>query len=933
MKKITMGILAHVDAGKTTLTESILFNTGMIRSAGRVDDGNAFLDTEELEKKRGVTILSKQAVIDMSSDSELNSSGDDVRITIIDTPGHTDFIGETERALSILDVAVLLVSGPDGVTASTRRLYSMLEAYKVPFFVFVNKMDMCERQLDELMGELNELGEGFVDFSAASGSDGAISEITISEMFDDGTKEEIASLSEDTIERFLETGEISVDDIKALIYGRKLRPVLFGSALKNSGVDTFVRIFTELIPDISYRDSFAAKVYRLSYEDGHKIAFTKITGGEIAVRESVKVTEDDEEKISQIRLYSGGKFESIQKAEAGDVVALVGLDSAYTGMGIGVEIDDRRAMCQPVLRYDIILPIDTAPRVFIPKFRELVAENPLLYMEISEKEQITISVMGEFQLEILKSMILDRCGVKVSFAPAGIIMKETISSPVIGYGHFEPLRHYAEVQILMEPLPRGTGIEIASALSVNELSINWQKTILSTLSNDLPVGVLTGSALADIRFTLINGKSHLKHTDSQDFRESVRRAVRQGLMKAENVLLEPVMSLVIQLPAEMVGRAMNDITQMGGNLTTENQREINGIQMATLVGDAPARLVSDYQTKLTQYTSGRGSIDMRLSGYRECPEDTADEMIAASGYDPDNDKNNLSGSVFIEHGAGYYVPWFESEELMHLPKREADFFETDELSDEERLLAEAELVKAAAEKKKNESGGSFEERFEAIGTDEIDDILRSTTHANAGSDKKTKRVYLTRNRVVADMRKSSGSSGSSQTTGDKASGVKTKNKADKEKYLLVDGYNIIHAWKSLKGLLTDEETGNVTSGDKQSIDLESARFKLLDIMSEYRVLKDTEIIVVFDAYNVRGHFTEKMDYMGVHVVYTKEAETADQYIARFTLKNAKNLDITVATSDGMIQLIIRGENTRLMTAGDLERDVTQCRKSALGMSF
>ena len=901
MKKTVVGILAHVDAGKTTLTESILFNTGMIRSAGRVDDGNAFLDTEELEKKRGVTILSKQAVIDMPSDNELNKSGDDLRITIIDTPGHTDFIGETERALSILDIAVLLVSGPDGVTASTRRLYSMLEAYKVPFFVFVNKMDMCERTSLDLVDELKEIGDGFVDFSEVTdASDG------VTDQLSDSIWEEIASLSDDTIEKYLETGEVSESEIRTLIYSRKLHPVFLGSALKNSGVDTFVSAFSALIPDISYRDSFSAKLYRLSYEDGHKIAFAKLTGGELSVRESISLS-DGEEKISQIRLYSGGKYESIQKAEAGDVVALVGLDSAYPGMGLGDEIDDSSAICQPVLRYDIILPIDTPARVFIPKFRELVSENPLLYMEISEKEQITISVMGEFQLEILQSMILDRCGVKVSFAPAGIIMKETIAAPVIGYGHFEPLRHYAEVQILMEPLPRGTGIEVASALSVNDLGINWQKTILSTLSNDLPVGVLTGSSLTDIRFTLINGRSHLKHTDSQDFREAVRRAVRQGLMKAESVLLEPVMSLVIQLPAELVGRAMNDITQMGGSLTTESQKEINGILTATLVGDAPARLVSDYQTKLNQYTSGKGSIDMRLSGYNECPEAVAEEMIQGTGYDPDNDKNNLSGSVFIEHGAGYYVPWFESEELMHLPKREADFLGTDELSEDERLLAEAELVKAAAEKRRNETGGSFEERFEAIGTDEIDDILRSTTHANAGSDKRTKRVYLTKNRVVADMRKSA-----------------PKTTAVKEKYLLVDGYNIIHAWKNLKGLLSDDEAANT-----QSIDLEAARFKLLDIMSEYRVLKGTEIIVVFDAYKVKGHFTEKMDYMGVHVVYTKEAETADQYIAKFTLKNAKTLDITVATSDGMIQLIIRGEDTRLMTAGDLERDVTQCRKTAL----
>ncbi len=921
MKKTVVGILAHVDAGKTTLTESILLNTGMIRTAGRVDDGNAFLDTEELEKKRGVTILSKQAIIDMSAADGCNNSDDDVRITIIDTPGHTDFIGETERALSVLDVAVLLISGPDGVTASTRRLYSMLETYKVPFFVFINKMDMCDRESSDIIEELSELGDGFVDFSGVDGG------LITSEL-----GEEVAALSESTIEKYLETGEISREDVVSLISGRKLHPCMFGSALKNSGVQEFIKSFTGYMPEVSYRDEFAARVYRISYEDGHKISFAKLTGGELSVRDSISVTpqsqadisEEHEEKISQIRLYSGGRYESINKASAGDVVALLGLESAYTGMGLGIEADEKRSLCQPVLRYEIILPIDTAPRVFIPKFKELVSENPLLYLEISENEKITISVMGEFQLEILQAMILERCKVKVGFAPAGIILKETIAAPVIGYGHFEPLRHYAEVQILMEPLPRGTGIEVASALSVNDLGINWQKTILSTITNDLPTGVLTGSMLTDIRFTLINGRAHLKHTESQDFREAVRRAIRQGLMKAETVLLEPVFSLSMILPSDAVGRAMNDITQMGGNLTIDAQKQINGEQMAVLSGRAPARLVSDYQTKLTGFTSGIGSIDMRLSAYRECPEDVAEKLISEVGYDPDNDKDNLSGSVFIEHGAGYYVPWFESEALMHLPSRESDFFDTGEMSYEEKLLEEAERVRTAAQRRQDAAGKSFKERNEAIGTDEIDEILRNSTHSNAGSDKRTKRVYLTKNRVVAETRASSGKSADAASEEKNNKWNKNKKIVSKDKYLLVDGYNIIHAWKNLKGLLNDEE-----SGDKQSIDLEAARYKLLDIMSEYRVLKGTEVIVVFDAYNVRGHFTEKMDYLGVHVVYTKEAETADQYIARFTIENAKNLDITVATSDGMIQLIIRGEDTRLMTAGDLERDVTSYRNSAI----
>ena len=918
MKKLSMGILADVDAGKTTLTENILFNTGMIRTAGRVDNGDAFLDTEVLEKRRGVTIISKQAITLLAPENELNQNDDTVKITIIDTPGHADFIGEAERALSVLDCAILLVSGPDGVTAATRRLAGMLRSYKVPYYIFINKMDMCDRSQEELVAELQDkLGTGCISFEKIQKGKFADKQKYKQEDIQEiqACYEEIASLSEETIEKYLEDGELSDQDITELIFGGAFHPVFFGSALKNEGIDLLIKSVTEYLPEMKYKDSFSAKVFKMGFEDGHKLSFIKVTGGSLAVRSVI----DDErlagEKVSQIRSYSGGKYESIDTAETGDVVALMGLENTYIGMGIGEEYDEDEMLCQPALRYDLELPIDVPLRTFIPKLRELLAENPLLNFETTENSKensdncrVTISVMGEFQLEILKDTILERYGVKVNFVSAGFVYKETIAQPVIGYGHFEPLRHYAEVQILMEPIPRGSGIEIASDLSVNELEINWQKTILTTISEHLPVGVLTGAALTDIRFTLIAGKAHLKHTDSQDFREAVTRAIRQGLMKTENILLEPQYEFVINLPSECVGRAMTDITQMGGECVLAAE--------GVLTGNAPARCIINYQAKLTEFTSGRGSMELKLVGYMDMPEDVTEEVLQEKAYDPDNDKDNLSGSVFISHGAGYYVPWFECEELMHLPSREADYFDVEEETDEERLEREAEIAKRRAERLG--SAGSAEGRRDAIGTDEIDSILRSATHSNAINSKEdklnrhTKRVYLTRSAVQAENRANSNKSKSE-------SQIKVK-----KKYLLVDGYNIIHAWKDLKGLLADENA----SREQQSIDLESARFKLLDIMSEYRVLKDTEIIVVFDAYKIRGHVTEKMDYLGVHVVYTKEAETADQYISRFTIENSKNLDITVATSDGLIQLIIRGENSKLMTARELEDDVKRL-KTAL----
>ena len=928
MKKITLGILAHVDAGKTTLTESILLETGMIRNAGRVDNGNAFLDTEELEKKRGVTIVSKQAVINCSKNHPLNSCDDDVKITIIDTPGHVDFIGETERAMSVMDMAVLVVSGPDGVTDSTKRLASLLDIYRVPYIIYVNKMDMCEKHSGEIINELKEyLGIGAI--SAGQLVEESDSNPSSEDIL--SIKEEIASLSEASIEQFLDTGDISDDIISDLLYKGLFHPVLFGSALKNQGTDCLIKFLTRLTRNLKYKEEPAAKVFKVSFENGAKLAFAKITGGSFSVRDSVvtSINSDEgshtEEKISQIRLYSGGKYESIKTADAGDVVTFVGLEKAEIGTGLGNEPDDERGFSRPVLRYNMILPIDTPVITFIPKLREMISEDPLLDIETDQETgEIRVSVMGEFQLEILAATILERYNVKVTFDEGNLIYKETIASPVMGYGHFEPLRHYSEVQLLLEPLPEGRGIEIASNLSVSDLGINWQKTILSTLENDLPPGVLTKSELTDIRITLVSGKSHLKHSDSQDFKEATRRAVRQALMKTECVLLEPYFDFRIYIPSVNMGRAMTDINQMEGKCSLESQTD----DQAVITGTAPARLLKNYQAEITKYTSGKGRISLQPGSYKPCSSEYMDNLDVS--YDPDSDAQNPSGSIFCAHGAGYYVPWYECEEMMHLPSKEAEYFEIMTDSDDEALLKEAERVKNAALQGNKQT--SVESRLEAIGTDEIDSILMSTTHANAGKEKRNgKRVYLRKSTSIAQDR-AYYDNGSANLESGSSRIKKTRTEKEKPKYLLVDGYNIIHAWAELKGLLSNPDNYGGRRSNQDSIELEGARYRLLDIMSEYRVVRDTEVIVVFDAYNVRGHFTEKLDYMGVHVVYTKEAETADQYIARFTIQNTKYMDITVATSDGLIQLIIRGENTKLMSASELEMDIKNIRNKVIDTS-
>ncbi len=931
MKKISIGILAHVDAGKTTLTESILYRSGVIKTPGRVDNGDAYLDTESLEKKRGVTIYSKQAVVDLGADHPLNISDEDVRITIIDTPGHVDFIGEAERSMSVLDLAVLMISAPDGVTDSVKRLKMMLESYKVPYVIFINKMDMYVQGASAITSQITSdfdqgiillNDKGFPNGVSAecagtlkkSGSDNAC--MNASDIIRDDILEDIASLSESTIEKYLEEGAISIDDISELLYSGRFHPVICGSALSHDGTEDLVRMITAFLPHKDYSVDFGAKVFKLIYEDGHKISFMKITGGQVSVRDILPDERLDGEKVTGLRLYSGGKYTTMEQAEAGDVIAVLGPENTFVGMGIGIESDEKDLISRPVLRYELLLPDDIPARTFVPKIKEIEASDPLLKLEFQSESSdsrgknkarelpasylpsgIFISVMGEFQLEILTSTIEERYGIKVLFDRGDIIYKETIAYPVVGYGHFEPLRHYAEAHILMEPLPAGSGIEVASALSVNDLSINWQKTVLSTIINELPTGVLTGSELTDIKFTLIAGKSHTKHTESRDFAESTRRAIRQGLMKAGCVLLEPCYEYRMTVPSGSLGRAMNDIGMMNGTSAIDS----SDTETAVISGKAPARNIFNYQSELTKYTSGKGRITLNFAGYEPCDEEYADTVTEATDYDPDNDVKNPTGSVFCSHGAGYYVPWYECESMMHVESREDEFLYGYVESEEEKAEREADLVIRAA--KENAAKGSLSNRLYSMGTDEIDKILRDSTHSNASSKKgSTKRVYHQKKVISAqDVKRPA-----------------YKPQAQKPKYLLVDGYNIIYAWDELKSLLTADPYG-----------MDGAKYRLLDMLSEYKVLKDTEVIAVFDAYKVKGHVTEKMDYMGVHVVYTKTAETADQYIARFTVENSKNLDITVATSDGLVQLIITGENAKRLSARDFKDEYDRVKNEVM----
>ncbi len=850
---ICVGLLAHVDAGKTTLAEAMLYESGSIRRQGRVDNKDAFLDTHELERARGITIFMKQAVFCWK----------DMRVTLLDTPGHVDFSAEMERTLRVLDYAVLIISGADGIQGHTETLWRILKRYRVPVFVFFNKMDQSGTDKDMLMAQVQErFGDGCIDFSEEG-----------TELF----AESIAMSDENVLEYFLKEGTVKDDEICRLITERKIFPCFFGAALRSSGVSEFLDGIERFCGERKYPPDFGARVIKISRdENGNRLTHMKITGGSLKVRSMI-----GDEKVNQIRIYSGAKYESVQEAQAGVICAVTGIQKAAAGEGLGMEKENFVPLLEPVLRYRIELPDGCDAAQMLPRLRTLEEEEPELHIVyLEEFREIQVQIMGEVQLEVLKSLIAGRFGVEVSFGAGNIVYKETIADAVEGVGHFEPLRHYAEVHLMLEPLPAGSGLEIRSDCSEDMLAVNWQRLILTHLYEKEHKGVLTGSAITDLRITLKSGRAHLKHTEGGDFRQATYRAVRQGLKEADSVLLEPYYEFRLEVPEKLVGRVMNDMERMSGEFGAP---ELMG-EMAALTGIVPVFEIKDYQREVAAYSGGRGRLFLSFSGYRPCH--NADFVIESFRYDSERDLENPTGSVFCAHGAGYTVSWDQVKEHMHLPS----IFSRSH---------EVEKMRQAV------PSGSRGER--SIGVEEIDAILSRASGANKKEKGEPRRTHWS-------LRKREPSP--ENIPGDTGAYKRGKQNTDARKeYFLVDGYNVIYAWEELKALAKDN--------------IDGARGRLLDILCDYQAMRRCCLIVVFDAYRVKGHKTEIMDYHNIHVVYTQEAETADQYIEKFAHENGRKYRVTVATSDGLEQIIIRGQGCALVSARELLEEIKQAKENAL----
>lgn len=842
MKKLVIGILAHVDAGKTTLSEGMLYLSGKIGKLGRVDNKDAYLDTNELEKARGITIFSKQALLDIG----------DIQVTLLDTPGHVDFSAEMERTLQVLDYAILVVSGADGIQGHTKTLWRLLQMYQIPVFIFVNKMDQDGTDRNKLLAELkNELEDGCIDFGQAG----------TEEFYD-----QLAMCQESMLEAFLESGVISNTLINEAIRMRKVFPCFFGSALKLEGVEQFMEgIGTySLIP--SYRDDFGAKIYKITRdEQGNRLTCLKVTGGRLKIRDVLSGSRW-EEKVNQIRLYSGLKYEAVNEIEAGSICAVLGLTQTRPGEGLGIEEASDTPILEPVLSYQIILPEGCDPRMMIPKLKQLEEEEPELHILWDETlQEIQAQIMGEVQIEILQSLIESRFGVSVTFDAGRIVYKETIANTVEGVGHFEPLRHYAEVHLLLESGEPGSGLEFAVNCSEDILGKSWQRLVITHLEERIHPGVLTGSAITDLKITLVSGRAHNKHTEGGDFREATYRAVRQGLKEAESILLEPYYAFQLELPEKMVGRAMNDIEKMNG---TCEITETNG-DRAVITGSAPVVTMRNYQREVIAYTKGLGRLFCSLKGYERCH--NQEEVIESIGYDSERDLYNPTGSVFCSHGAGFLVSWDKVKDYMHLE----GYFQKKRTLQEGSVRNQEEV----ADK-------------DFISLEEIDKIINSTFYANQGNKTVWKKRKIARESYYAPPAVSNNSQ-----------------KEIKEEFLLVDGYNVIYAWTELAELAEDN--------------MDAARIKLLEALSNYQAIRKCQIIVVFDAYRVLGHKEEIIDYHNIHMVYTGEAQTADQYIEKFAHDNRSKYRITVATSDGLQQIIIRGAGSDLLSARELREEIVR----------
>ena len=883
MKQLTLGILAHVDAGKTTLSEAMLFTAGAIRKAGRVDKKDAFLDNYELERERGITIFSKQAIF----------SYDDQRITLLDTPGHVDFSTEMERTLQVLDAAVLLISAADGVQSHTRTLWKLLESYQVPVFLFVNKMDQPGADQEKILaGIQNQLSGNFVDFTPLVGATATESKGAAREADMQEAMEAVAICDEELLNSFLTDGRISQEQLREKIAERKVFPCLFGSALRLQGIEALLSAIAAYAPEKTYPEAFGARVFKVTRDSqGSRLTHMKITGGTLKAKMELTCAEDKTEKVNQIRIYSGERFEAVNEAVAGSVCAVTGLLGTMPGQGLGTEKDLESPFLTPVLSYCLLLQEGTDPMSVMPKLKELEEEDPALsFIWEEELKEIHVHVMGEVQMEILKVLIRERFGLEIAFGKGQIVYKETIADTVEGVGHFEPLRHYAEVHLLLEPGEPGSGLQFETDCSEDILARNWQRLILTHLEEKQHRGVLTGSAITDMKITLVSGRAHQKHTEGGDFRKATYRAVRQGLMEAMSVLLEPYYEFRLEIPEGMTGRAMTDMEKLFADFTLAERTE----GRCVLTGCAPVETMRDYQKEVYAYTGGQGNLTVRLKGYMPCH--NADEIIEERHYDPEADLRNPAGSVFCSHGAGFVVPWNQVKEYMHV---ESYFAGDRKAIEESAFQEELEKRKEAARKREENRSASGGEYF--LGTDEIDAILQQATGAGRGLEKKKE-----------GWRRQGRSTETRQATTRVYQG-----QPKKEEYLLVDGYNVIFAWEELSAL--------------SKVTLDGARGRLLDILCDYQAMKGCRLIVVFDAYRLKGHPEEAYAYHNIYVVYTKEAETADRYIERFAHDNSKKYQITVATSDGLEQIIIRGEGCRLLSSRDLQADVERQKEQIRGI--
>ena len=860
--KLTIGILAHVDAGKTTLAESILYLTGSIRKLGRVDHQDAFLDTYELERERGITIFSKQAEFRLG----------EREVTLLDTPGHVDFSAEMERTLQVLDYAILVISGADGVQGHVQTLWRLLKQYEIPVFLFINKMDQPDTNEKALMEELTKrLDEKCINFSGGLETEEA--------------KENLAVCDEAVLEHYLESGEIQKEEIINLIAKRKVFPCYFGSALKIQGVEEFLRGIETFTRECAYPEEFGARVFKIARDaQGNRLTYLKITGGSLKVKMLLSNEKEAgegkeelwEEKAEQIRIYSGNSFEAVKEAKAGSVCAVTGLSHTYCGQGLGIEAHTFLPVLEPVLTYKIELPEDCNVHSMLIKLKELEEEEPQLHIVWDERlQEIHAQVMGEVQIEILKRMIWERYQTEVEFGSGKIVYKETIENCVEGVGHFEPLRHYAEVHLKLEPAERGTGLHFFADCSEDLLDRNWQRLVLTHLEERVHKGVLTGSEITDMKITLVSGRAHLKHTEGGDFRQATYRALRQGLKKAKSVLLEPVYEFRLELPADKVGRAMADIQKMYGEFQLADSEG----EYSVVTGFAPVSLMRDYQKEVMAYTSGHGRLFCTLKGYMPCH--NADEVIEEMNYDSESDLENPTGSVFCAHGAGFIVPWYEVEDYMHLelqtptPKQVEE-----ELPMPKRTPKEAEAYLKEGVQNEEELRAIFERTYGAVKRERQGWERVSKRNPNRNSSVRSSETENTR---------------------------KEKKREPLKEYLLVDGYNIIFAWEDLNEL--------------SKINIESARNKLMDRLSNYQGDKKMTLILVFDAYKVKGNPGSVMKYHNIYVVYTKEAETADQYIEKTVHEIGRKYQVTVATSDALEQVIILGQGGNRLSAANLLEEV------------